>query len=261
MTLDSPTPRTDVDESLSVGQLAALAGVTVRTLHHYGDLGLLEPERGPNGYRIYTRQSVERLTRILYYRDLGFGLDDIAALVDGDQPAADHLQRQHDLLTERLVRIQAMVAAIEREMEAHVSGTNLTAAELLEIFGEDFDPAWQDEAEQRWGDTEAWKQSQQRTASFTTEDWKQVKEDTDAFNAKIAAAFRQGIQPGSDEANALAEEHRRQMNVFYDTDHEMQALVASLYDTDPRFQATYDDIEPGLGTWLRSAIEANAANQ
>lgn len=241
-----------------VGELARLAGVTVRTLHHYEAIGLLSADRGSNGYRCYDDDDADRLTRILYYRDLGFGLDDIAALLDGDRPTADHLATQHALLTQRLERVQAMVAAVEREMEAHMSGMRLTAAEQLEVFGETIDPSWRDEAERRWGDADAWQQSQERTSRFTKDDWKQIKADSDAFNARIAEAFRSGVEPGSAEANTIAEEHLAGLNVFYDADHEMQMNVASLYDTDPRFQATYDAIEPGLGAWLRAVIDANA---
>ncbi|MGJ9414093.1 MerR family transcriptional regulator [Aeromicrobium sp. CF4.19] len=246
----------------TVGALARLAGVTVRTLHHYGDVGLLSPSgRSDAGYRLYGPDDVQRLTRILYYRDLGFGLDEIAVLLDGDTDTAAHLRTQHELLTERLHRVQSMVAAVEREMEAHMSGVRLTAQEQLEVFGEAWDPSYQDEAEQRWGDTEAWAQSQERTARYTKQDWIEVKAETDAVNARFVEAFDQGVEPGSARADGLAEEHRATLNRFYDANHELHRQVASLYTDDERFAATYEALAPGLAAWVRAVVEANANQQ
>ncbi len=244
----------------TVGQLARLAGVTVRTLHHYGDVGLLTPSgRSPAGYRLYDADDAARLTRVLYYRDLGFGLDQVVALLDDDTGTASHLRTQHRLLTERLDRVRAMVAAVEREMEAHMSGIRLTVEEQLEVFGETWDPAYQEEAEERWGDTAAWAQSQERTASFTKADWERIKADGDALDARLAEAFTAGVQPGSERADALAEEHRAQLNVFYDADHGLHRDVVTFTTGDERFVAQYESRAAGLAAWLRTIVEANAA--
>ena len=243
----------------TVGEVAQLAGVTVRTLHHYGEIGLLVPgERTGTGYRLYSDVDLDRLTRILYYRDLGFTLDTIATLLDGSQDPHEHLRRQHELLTARLERVQAMVTAIEKELEAAVSGIELTAEEKLEIFGETYDPAYEVEAEQRWGDTEMWRQSQERTRGFGKAEWAQVKSDTDALNARLVQVYRSGAAPGSAEADAAAEAHRASIEAFYDCDHAMQRNLADLYLADERFTKTYEDLAPGLTQWLHDAIHANA---
>lgn len=243
----------------TVGEVAHLAGVTVRTLHHYGRIGLLVPgERTGAGYRSYTDDDLDRLTRILYYRDLGFALDAIAALLDTAADPYDHLRRQHELLIARLARVQTMVTAIEKELEAAMSGTELSAEEKLEIFGETYDPAYEAEAGQRWGDTEMWRQSQERTRRFGKSDWQQVKADTDAFNAALVAVFRSGAAPGSPEADAVAEDHRASVDVFYDCGYDMQRNLADMYLADERFTKTYEDLAPGLAQWLHDAIHANA---
>src|SRR5436305_14174612 len=103
-----------------VGEIARYAGVTVRTLHHYEAIGLLTPSgRTDSGYRVYDDVDVDRLQQILFYRALGFALDDIAAILD--DPAADpveHLHRQRLLLVGRVERLESLVAAIDRTMEA-----------------------------------------------------------------------------------------------------------------------------------------------
>src|SRR4051812_22515539 len=173
---------------MNVGEVAALAGVTVRTLHHYDRIGLLSPSgRTAAGYRQYGSADLDRLHQVLLYRELGFPLEEVAALLD--DPVADpaaHLRRQHALLRERLARTQAMVTAVEKEMEAQQMGISLTPEERFELFGDGFSDEYQAEAEERWGDTEAWAQSQRRTAAYTKEDWVRIKDETDHLQNRFA---------------------------------------------------------------------------
>ena len=153
--------------SYSVGQVAALAGVTVRTLHHYDEIGLLTPgDRSRAGYRRYGEDDLQRLQEIMFYRELGFSLDEITDLVHDPHADTDaHLRRQHELLVGRLARVRRMVEAVEKAMEAHTMGISLTPEERFEVFG-DFDPAVHaDEAQERWGESDAFKQSARRTAA------------------------------------------------------------------------------------------------
>src|SRR5580700_140138 len=109
-----------VEEHLTVGRVAELAGVTARTLHHYDGIGLVRPSaRTAAGYRAYSAGDVERLREVLAYRRLGFGLREVADVV-GD-PSADavaHLRRLRGLMLEQRDRADAMAAAIDRELEA-----------------------------------------------------------------------------------------------------------------------------------------------
>src|ERR687883_1381188 len=114
--------------SYSVGKVADLAGVTIRTLHHYDEIGLLSPSgRSTAGYRIYEEPDLERLQQILFYRELGFALEEIATIVDDPRTdAVGHLRRQRGLLTEKIKRLGAMVDAIDYEMEARRMDIRLT---------------------------------------------------------------------------------------------------------------------------------------
>ncbi|WP_335973105.1 MULTISPECIES: MerR family transcriptional regulator [Streptomycetaceae] len=117
--------------------MAELAGVSVRTLHHYDEIGLVVPSaRTAAGYRAYAAGDVERLREVLAYRRLGFGLREIADLVD--DPATDavaHLRRLRGLLLEQRDRAAAMVTAIDRELQARAMGIATTPEEQLEVFG------------------------------------------------------------------------------------------------------------------------------
>ena len=198
------------------------------------------------------------MARILYYRELEFSLDDIATMLGDGASVAEHLARQHKLLSERLVRAQAMVAAIEREMEATMTGHELTPQEKLEIFGSDYDSSWEDEAEQRWGSTDAWKQSQRVTSQFGKDDWKRLKAEGDAFNDDLVALYSSGAAADSDEAAALAERHRAMVGQFYDCSYAMHRGLADMYLADERFTANYEKLAPGMAQWVHDAIHANA---
>src|SRR5215831_12712089 len=163
--------------SYSVGQVATIAGVTVRTLHHYDQIGLLPPgDRSSTGYRRYAEPDLQRLQEIMFYRELGFALDEIAALVnDPDIDPVEHLRRQHRLLTDRLARVRRMVEAVEKALEAHTMGISLTPEERFEVFGDHDPEQYKDEVEQRWGETDAYKESQRRVKSYSKEDWLAIK--------------------------------------------------------------------------------------
>ena len=247
--------------SYSVGQVAGLAGVTIRTLHHYDEIGLLSPSgRSAAGYRIYEEADLERLQRILFYRELGFALEEIATIMD--DPRTDvvgHLRRQRELLTERIERLRTMVAAIDREMEANTMGIQLTPEDRFEVFG-NFNPEnYAEEAEQRWGDTEAYRQSQRRVATYTKEDWLQIKVEEEEVRANLAATFARGLAPDCEEAMAAAETHRQHISRwFYDCSHDVHRGLTDMYVRDERFRAHYDALTPGLAWFIRDAAHANA---
>ncbi|MGW4904900.1 MerR family transcriptional regulator [Streptomyces albidoflavus] len=245
----------------TVGQVAAVAGVTVRTLHHYDAIGLLSPSgRSAAGHRRYGDGDLDRLQRILFHRALGFALDEIAALLD--DPDADpraHLRRQHALLTDRIETLRRMADAVAAAMEAAQMGINLTPEEKFEVF-EGYDPdQYADEARQRWGHTDAYRESQRRTASYTKADWQRLKDEFDALHACVAELLAQGVPADAPEAMDAAEEHRRFIDgAHYPCDARMHTCLADMYVADPRFTATYEAIRPGLAQYLHDAIHANA---
>ncbi len=130
----------DNEDTRTVGQVSRIVGVSVRALHHYDEIGLVVPTaRTGAGYRSYSGADVTRLHRVLLYRELGFGLEEIATLLDDrDVDALAHLKRQRELLDERIDRLHQMVAAVEKMMEAHTMGIQLTPEEQREIFGDNW---------------------------------------------------------------------------------------------------------------------------
>lgn len=249
-------------DGYSVGAVARIAKVTVRTLHHYDEIGLLSPAgRTRAGYRRYVDADLDRLQQILFYRELGFPLEEIAAILDDDSVSpSEHLRRQHSLLTDRIKHLQELATAVEHAMEARRMGVQLTPEEKFEIFGEDYKEEWEQEAEQRWGDTEAWAESQRRTGAYGKADWERIQAEMTALNGRLAAAVEAGEPADGTLAMDLAEEHRQHIcQNFYDCTFTIHRGLAGLYVGDPRWTDSYEKIAPGLAQWLHDAILANAA--
>jgi MerR family transcriptional regulator, thiopeptide resistance regulator len=252
---------TTAAKSYSVGRVADLSGVTIRTLHHYDEIGLLSPGgRSDAGYRVYEDSDLERLQRILFYRELGFTLKEISTIIeDPGIDAIGHLRRQRGLLVERIERLSAMVDAIDYEMEARTMDINLSPEERLEVFG-DFRPEdHAEEAERRWGDSEAYKESNRRVSKYTKEDWLTLKSEAEEVQNRLAAAFEAGLASDSDEAMAAAEAHRQHISRwFYECTYEIHRGLTDMYVSDERFRSNYDTQAPGLAAYIKDAAHANA---
>ena len=245
----------------TVGEVARLSGQTVRTLHHYDHIGLLVPaERTPAGHRSYADGDLERLRRILTYRELGFGLEEIAAIID--DPGSDtraHLLRQHRLVTERIERLRTLAHGLERLLEADTMQLNLTPEERLELFG-DFDvDAHAAEAEQRWGACDFYPKAQRDVKNYTKEDWKRNQAEAAEIYRALAAAMAEGAPADGERATDLAERHRDHITRwFYDCTTQAHRGLGALYVDDERFTATVDSDGSGLSAYLRDAFAANA---
>ncbi|MFC7595536.1 MerR family transcriptional regulator [Terrabacter sp. GCM10028922] len=244
----------------TVGQVADVFGVTVRTLHHYDEIGLLTPsERSRAGYRLYTDEDLTRLQQIVVYRRLEMPLEQIATLLDSDEDAVAHLRRQREAVMTRLDELTDIVVAIDRALEREMSNEPATTEELKELFGDGFKDEYQQEAQARWGDTDAWKQSAARTKRYTKADWAEVKAEMEAVGAAFVAAKRSGEPATSEAAMDAAEAARLHIhNRFYDCSHDFHRNLGDMYVADPRFTKTYEDQEPGLAQYVRDAIHANA---
>ena len=204
----TPVKTVGVDE---LGLDAELT-VTVRTLHHYDEIGLLTPsERTRAGYRLYTTDDLQRLATIVTYRRLGMSLDEVAALLRGEGSVVEHLQRHRIAVMDKVAELAELADAIDRALERAMSGQPASKDDLKDIFGDSFGEEYDAEAQERWGDTDAWKQSSGRTARYTKADWEEIKVEMDAVNAALVAAKRSGLAPDSDEAmNAVeAPPHHR----------------------------------------------------
>lgn len=245
---------------LTVGQVATRLGPTVRTLHHWDEIALARPSSRSNaGYRLYAANDLERLRRIVVYRELGLGLEDIRRILDG--PSAGivaALRAQQEQLAERIEHLNTLSDDLARMVDAHEQGLLMTAEEQAAAFGPGWNPRWPAEARQLYGDTPEWQQYAERSASRTVADWQAIAHATTTLDQALADAMDDGIEPGSPDADALVERHREAFSAYFPITRQMQVILGRVYEADPAYAAHYDGVRTGLASWLRRIIDASA---
>ena len=253
----------DADIAMTVGEVSMLLGISVRALHHWDETGLVHPSRrSAAGYRLYCEADIMRIQQVLVYRQTGMNLADIKMVLDEPETdAMTHLRRQRELVQGQVSHLQQMLNSIDMVMEIHQSGARISVAEMAEIWGTDWDPVYVEEARARWGDTPEWAESYQRKARMSRADWERAHEETVALESALAEAMRNGVEPGSPEANALARWHRKDFNRWFEVSISKQVLIARGYVADERFARYYDKRAPGLAAWLKDVIDAGARSE
>ena len=241
----------------TVGEVATLAGVSVRTLHHYDELGLVVPTaRSDAGYRLYDRADLERLQEVLALRALGVPLPEVKALLD--DPTHDRIQVLRDQakrLRDERDRLADLLDAVEDAIAAHDRGEPQQESTMFD--GHDHEQ-YAKEAEERWGDTDAYRQSQQRVRALGPDAEEQIKAWWQEHFEQFAALQRDEVPLDDDRVRAAVADHRALLNRFYDCDAAMQKGLADMYVADARFAANYDRHADGLAQYVRDAVHAHA---
>lgn len=244
----------------TINQLAKLAGVSVRTLHHYDHLGVLSPSsRTPAGYRLYGEAELHRLQQVLLYRELDLPLEEIALILDNPafDPAKALAQHRRRLEAE-VLRLRRLMATVDRSLDSLGGGPPLEDSELYEGLAREEVEAIKAEAAEAWG--EAYEASDRRLRSWSKEKWQEVRAEGEVLEARFAQAFRQGAKPGSGEVLALCEAWSAHINRFYDAPPELVRGLGAMYAEDERFRRRYEALEPGLADFLKAALGAWAAS-
>ncbi|MDC0712971.1 MerR family transcriptional regulator [Stigmatella sp. ncwal1] len=248
--------------ALTVSQVARLAKISIRTLHHYDEIGLLKPSgRSEAGYRLYETKDLQRLQQVRFFKELGFPLEEIIRVLnDPDFDLRAALKSQRRLLLEKTGHLQALVRAVDAALDSIEKGTPMPQEEMFEVFG-DFDPSkYEDEVHERWGNTEAYRESAKRTSGYTRKDWEQLKAEGDELQQRMAAQLAAGTPPTDEGVMDLAEQHRQYISRwFYPCSHEMHGGLGELYVSDSRFTQNIDRVRPGLAQFTQEAFQANAA--
>ncbi len=245
-------------------QLADLAGVSVRTLHHYDKIGLLRPQRRENGYRVYGPDEVDRLQLILVYRASGMQLTDICHCIDGTADLREQLLQQRSRLAEERKRLDRMIATVDRTVASLEGSTAMRDADKFEGFKQalvaDNERTYGDEVRATFGDATA-DETNERILGMTHEQY----DETKSLEAEIKKALATALatdNPAGPEATHLCDLHRQWLCRFWgDGAYSTSAHVgmAEAYLADKRFRAYYDAVAPGATQFLRDAIVAYCA--
>ena len=248
-------------EQYSVGTLANMAGISVRTLHHFEAQGLLHPKRLANGYRVYGTTETNRLQQILLYREMGVSLSDIRQILDDpffDQKAVliQHLKE----LQARKIHIERLIKSVTKTLESLEGGTPMSTEEKFEAFKQDLidknEKKYGAEVRKRWGDTIT-DASNEKMKGLTESEWRRRDEIKKELKAELIAAVKEGKATGAHALHA-AQLHAEYLRLSWPDglySAEAHRGLAHAYLADERFKSYYDAWIPGATEVLVDAID------
>lgn len=254
-------------KALTVKQLAAISGVTVRTLHHYDEIGLLTPAYvGENGYRYYEREQLLRLQQILFHREFGVSLNEIAELMEmeGDDQVG-LLLRHREKLEAEAKRYAQLIETIDRTIADLKGQHEMKNADLYKGF-----PA-QKQAEhetwliERYGDgmKDEIAHSRKTMVRMSEDERQGVMQELHDVEQALAEGMRRGVDPASDAIDRPIARHRAWVAAAWGKPCPPDAYsgLADLYLSHPDFVTRYETIEPGFADYLTTAMKAHAARE
>jgi DNA-binding transcriptional MerR regulator len=233
---------------MQIKEFAEQIGVSVRTLHYYDEIGLLKPSEvdAQNGYRFYDERSLERMQEILFYRELDFSLKTIAQILSSpDYDKQQALTRQRKLLFAKKERLERLIDALDslEKGEGFMKPNNEY---------EDLKNKYAEEVRQRWGSTDAYKESQQRNTDFS-----QAASLLDAVFEEFAELDRSGISPDDEAAKIQVEKLQRCItDNFYTCTNEILAGLGQMYAADVRFKNNIDKHGEGTAEFVSQCIKS-----
>jgi len=237
----------------TVKQLSKLAGVSIRTLHYYDEIGLLKPDAyGENGYRYYGESALLRLQQILFFRELDFSLAEIQAILNRpDFDLLHALQVHRKTLRGRIERLERLVHTVDKTIH-HLKGeAQMSNNEYYEGFSEEKQKEYEQYVRQRWGD-DTYESSARRWNALSAAEKKAYGARGDALNRALAASMDKGYQ--DPEVQALIGKYREHLGFFYDVTLEIYEGLGHGYNQHPDFIAFYDRYAPGLAAFMEQAI-------
>lgn len=251
-------------KALTVRQVAKLSGVSVRTLHHYDQIGLLRPAfTGQNRYRYYGQDELLRLQQILLHRELGIPLGEIGAILDA--PGFDRLEalrQQRDRLSEEAKRYAQLVRTIDRTIASLEGDRAMRNADLYKGISPDKQAeyeAWL--VEQFDGDmAERISLSKRKYESLTVDEKQQLNQELHDLEQGLAEGLRRGVPLGSPSLDPLLKRHRDWVSRMWEKPcpPEAYAGLADLYLSHPDFIARFETIEPGFAEYLSGSMKVHA---
>ena len=239
---------------LQIKEFAELTGVSVRTLHYYDEINLLKPSYvdEQNGYRFYDENSLERMQEILFYRELDFSLKSIAEiLASPNYDKQKALAEQKRLLTLKKDRLERLIAALEQAEKGEITMSAFDNSEY-----ENARQQYEDEAKQRWGGTNAYKESRVKTAGYSKDKWNDVLGGLNGVFAEFAACRNGGDSADSATAQRLVKKLQEYITAnFYHCTDDILAGLGQMYVCDERFKKNIDNHGEGTAEFVSKAIK------
>ncbi len=239
---------------MQIKEFAKLTGVSVRTLHYYDEIGLLKPAfvDEQNGYRFYDENSLLRMQEILFYRELDFPLKSILEILSSpDYDKKKALAEQRKLLELKKERLERIIDALDGATKGKVT--------MAAFDNSDYETArkqYEVEAKQRWGETDAYKEHQEKTADYSKDKWQEVNDGLMEIFAKLAECKKEGNSAESEKAQSLVRELQTYITEnYYTCTKDILAGLGQMYIADERFKTNIDKNGDGTAAFVSKAIE------
>ena len=241
-----------------IKEAAELSGVSVKTLHHYDKIGLLVPVKSENGYRTYSQDDLERLQVILYYKYLGFSLDQIADLLAEEKSdLLPHLTKQLDYLTQERKRLDTLISTLQKTIQEQKGERQMTIEEKFTGFSYQDTQKYHQEAVDKYGQ-EVMNQALERQKG-------REDEATRAFN-QVFQVFAKNLQAGlpvtefeNQEAAAKLLDAIRTYG--FDCSIEVFGHIGKGYVYNPEFKGNIDKFGAGTAQYTSDVIASYVENQ
>jgi DNA-binding transcriptional MerR regulator len=238
----------------TVKQLSRLANITPRTLHYYDEIGLFKPSLvAENGYRYYAEDSLLRLQQILLYRALDLPLLEIKKILESSDFEVMHALESHKLLIhQRILHLQRLVQTVDDTL-SHLQGKKkMSPKQLFAAFSDEEQDKMEQEAMQMY-DPETVKASAAKWKKYSDAEKKRIFAEGNAVYTDFIQAIPKG--PASPEAQTCVVRWREHMNYFWTPDEAQLLGLAEGYNTDPRFKANFDQMDPRLAAFVYAAVK------
>ena len=244
---------------MHIKEFADFTGVSVRTLHYYDEIGLLKPAiiDKDNGYRYYDEKSAERMFEILFLRELDFSLSSIKDILSSpDYNKKEAFHKQKNLLKLKKERLERLIEALDKAEKGEYDMKSLNNNEYEKAKN-----SYEKEVKEKWGHTDAYKQSQEKTADYSQEKWNDTTDGLMAVFGEFAEIMKNGKTADSDEAIATAEKLQAYITEnFYTCTKEILSGLGEMYVLDERFKANIDRYGEGTAEYARDAIRNYCKN-
>ncbi|MGN1131187.1 MAG: MerR family transcriptional regulator [Ruminococcus sp.] len=240
---------------LHIREFAKLTGVSVRTLHYYDEIGLLKPYSvdRQNGYRFYDDYSLVQMQEILFYRELDFPLKEIRMILSSpDYDKQNALKEQKQLLTLKKERLERLISSLDGAMKGETVNMKAFDNSEFEAMREEYAK----EAMEKWGDTDPYKESAEKTADYSSDKWKQLNSAMNEIIAEFADCKRKGFAPDSREAQELTKKWQNFITEnYYTCTKEILLGLGKMYIADQRFLKNMDRHGDGTAQFISDAIK------
>ena len=234
---------------MQIKEFASLTEVSVRTLHYYDEIGLLQPAfvDPVTGYRYYDEKSLLRMQEILFYRELDFSLKSIQEILSSPNYDKDMaLKEQKHLLTLKKERLERLISAID----GAIKGEN-----VMKAFDNNEFKKHKAEVKEKWGKTEAYKEHSEKTKNYSQGKWNDLAQEMDHIMAEFALCIKNGEAPESAGAQHLVKMLQNHITQnYYNCTNQILAGLGQMYVADERFRNNIDKNGDGTAAFVCEAI-------